>query len=120
MLLEHMHKKFAKNRTKIKGGRQSGRKGAAHKSKIDLPLQDKVLWITFYGFVILEEYPILPLNFNLVMSPNTFMQCIAQVCSKGINLVYNQVIRSQDLTAVRKFKMTSPSVKRFLCRFGHT
>ena len=35
------------------------------------------------------------------------------VCSQEINLLYNQVIRSQDLTAVRKFKMTSLGVKRF-------
>ena len=35
------------------------------------------------------------------------------VCSQDINLLYNQVIRSQDLTAVRKFKMTSLGVKRF-------
>ena len=39
MLLEHMHKKFEINRTKIKGGYQSGRKVAAHNSKSDLPLE---------------------------------------------------------------------------------
>ena len=36
-LLEHMHKKFEINRTKIKGGCQSGRKVVTHKSKSDLP-----------------------------------------------------------------------------------
>ena len=38
ILLEHMHKKFEINRTKIKGGCQSGRKGVTHDSKNDLPL----------------------------------------------------------------------------------
>ena len=33
-----MHKKFDINRTKIKGGCQSGRKVVAHDSKRDLPL----------------------------------------------------------------------------------
>ena len=33
-----MHKKFAINRTKIKGGCQSGRKVVTHNSKSDLPL----------------------------------------------------------------------------------
>ena len=33
-----MHKKFEINRTKIKGGCQSGRKVATHNSKSDLPL----------------------------------------------------------------------------------
>ena len=36
--LEHMHKKFEINRTKIKGGCQLGRKVAPHDSKSDLPL----------------------------------------------------------------------------------
>ena len=34
-----MHKKFEINRTKIKGGCQSGRKVVTHNSKIDLPLR---------------------------------------------------------------------------------
>ena len=38
MLLEHMHKKFEINQTKIKGGCQLGRKVVAHNSKSDLPL----------------------------------------------------------------------------------
>ena len=38
ILLEHMHKKFVINRTKIKGGCQSGRKVVNHNSKSDLPL----------------------------------------------------------------------------------
>ena len=33
-----MHKKFEINRTKIKGGCQSGRKVVPHDSKSDLPL----------------------------------------------------------------------------------
>ena len=33
-----MHKKFEINRTKIKGGCQSGRKVVTHNSKSDLPL----------------------------------------------------------------------------------
>ena len=37
-LLEHMHKKFEINRTKIKGGCQSGREVVTHNSKSDLPL----------------------------------------------------------------------------------
>ena len=38
LLLEHMHKKFEINRSKIKGGCQSGRKVVTHISKSDLPL----------------------------------------------------------------------------------
>ena len=38
-LLEHMHKKFVINRTKIKGGCQSGTKVATHNSKSDLTLE---------------------------------------------------------------------------------
>ena len=38
MLLEQMHKKFEINRTKIKGGCQSGRKVVTHNPKSDLPL----------------------------------------------------------------------------------
>ena len=38
MLLEHMHKEFEINRTKIKDGCQSGRKVVTHNSKSDLPL----------------------------------------------------------------------------------
>ena len=34
----HKHKKFEINRTKIKGGCQSGRKVVPHDSKRDLPL----------------------------------------------------------------------------------
>ena len=37
-ILEHMHKKFEINETKIKGGCQSGRKLVTHNSKSDLPL----------------------------------------------------------------------------------
>ena len=37
-VLEHMHKKLDVNRTKIKGGCQSGRKVVTHTSKSDLPL----------------------------------------------------------------------------------
>ena len=39
ILLEHMHKKFELNRTKIKGGCQSVRKVVTHNSKSDLPLE---------------------------------------------------------------------------------
>ena len=38
MLLEHMHKKFKINGTKIKDCCQSGRKVVTHNSKSDLPL----------------------------------------------------------------------------------
>ena len=38
MLLEQMQKKFEVNRTKIKGGCQSGKKVVTHDSKSDLPL----------------------------------------------------------------------------------
>ena len=38
MLLEHMHKKFEINPTKIKDGCQSGRKVLTHNAKSDLPL----------------------------------------------------------------------------------
>ena len=36
--LEHIHKKFEINQTKIKGGYQLGRKVVPHDSKSDLPL----------------------------------------------------------------------------------
>ena len=36
-----MHKKFEINRTKIKGGRQLGRKEVSHNSKSDMPLETK-------------------------------------------------------------------------------
>ena len=39
MLLEHMHKKFEINQTKIKGGCLLGRKVVTHNSKSDLPLK---------------------------------------------------------------------------------
>ena len=38
ILLDHMHKKFEINQTKIKGGCQSGRKVVPHNSKSDWPL----------------------------------------------------------------------------------
>ena len=38
ILLEHMHRKFEINRTKIKDGCQSGTKVVSHDSKTDLPL----------------------------------------------------------------------------------
>ena len=51
-LLEHMHKKFEINRTKNKGGCQSGRKVLTHNSKSDLPpeivkwnLKKTYLWL---------------------------------------------------------------------------
>ena len=37
-VLEHMHKKFEINRTKINDGCQSGRKVVPHDTKSDLPL----------------------------------------------------------------------------------
>ena len=43
ILLEHnKHKKFDINRTKIKGGCQSGRKVVTHNSKSDLPLAVRI------------------------------------------------------------------------------
>ena len=38
ILLEHMHKKFEINRTKLNGGCQLGRKVVTHNSKSDLAL----------------------------------------------------------------------------------
>ena len=40
MLLDHLHKNFEINRTKIKGGCQLGSKVVTHNSKSDLPLVD--------------------------------------------------------------------------------
>ena len=45
-----MHKKFEINRTKIKGGCQSGRKVVTHNSKSDLPL----VWRRFGDSFILN------------------------------------------------------------------
>ena len=48
ILLEHMHKKFEINRTKIKGGCQSRRKVVPHDSKSDLPLTSQQRkWLGF-------------------------------------------------------------------------
>ena len=57
MLLEHMNKKFDINRTKIKGGCQSGRKVVTHNSKSDLPLDtyttgDKVKYSIMLSLVM--------------------------------------------------------------------
>ena len=41
-MIEHMHKKFEINRTKIKGGCLSGRKAVTHNSKSDLHVIDYV------------------------------------------------------------------------------
>ena len=49
-----MHKKFEINRTKIKGGCQSGRKVVTHNSKSDLPLEEKN-----YKKIIFWKYTIL-------------------------------------------------------------
>ena len=43
-LLEHMHKKFEINQTKIKGSCQSERKIVTHDSKSDLPLKITKIW----------------------------------------------------------------------------
>ena len=48
--LEHMHKKVEINRTKIKGGCQSGRKVVPHNSKSDLPLVLKMSQKLFIRF----------------------------------------------------------------------
>ena len=43
IILEHMHKKFEINQTKVEGGCQSGRKVVTHNSKSDLLLPTYVL-----------------------------------------------------------------------------
>ena len=40
--VEHIHKNFEINRTKIKGGYKSGRKVVTHDSTSDLPLEKKI------------------------------------------------------------------------------
>ena len=47
-----MHKKFDINRTKIKGGCQSGRKVVTHNSKSDLPLArgNGQFWAPFFPY----------------------------------------------------------------------
>ena len=45
ILLEHMHKKFEINRTKIKGGCQLARKVVTYNSKSDLPLLNQVFYM---------------------------------------------------------------------------
>ena len=49
-----MHKKFEINRTKIKGGCQSGRKVVTHNAKSDLPI------VVFYYNLLLGDLPALP------------------------------------------------------------
>ena len=54
ILLEHADQKFEINRTKIKGGCQSGRKVVTHNSKSDLPLIQRQ---TIYGmFVVVSKF----------------------------------------------------------------
>ena len=61
ILLEHMQKKFEINRTKIKGGCQSGRKVVTHNSKSDLPLVD-ILFSDKYSYAIqMQAFQISPL-----------------------------------------------------------
>ena len=48
LLLEHMHKKFKINRTKIKGGCQSGIKVVTHNSNSDLLLVFIMRWVCTY------------------------------------------------------------------------
>ena len=49
LVLEHMYKRFEMNRTKIKGGCQSGRKVIPHDSMSDLPLSLVSYWIFLEG-----------------------------------------------------------------------
>ena len=54
ILLEHMHKKFEINRTKIKGGCQSGRRVVTNDSKSDMPLNEKVgNCLIFWNYLLL-------------------------------------------------------------------
>ena len=52
ILLEHMHKKFEINQTKIKGGCQSGRKVVTHNSKSDLPLALRLSLSSFWSLAM--------------------------------------------------------------------
>ena len=56
ILLEHMHKKFEINRTKIKGGCQPGRKVVAHDSKSNLPLVSLQIYKEEYGKYIFPQH----------------------------------------------------------------
>ena len=53
MLLEHMHKKFEINQTKIKASCQSGSKVVTHDSKSDLPLRKKKFEKIFFNYSLM-------------------------------------------------------------------
>ena len=62
--LDHMHKKYEINRTKIKGGCQSGRKVVTHNSKSDLPLGYKGVSVTYkLNFLFTFVFDLQPRNF---------------------------------------------------------
>ena len=72
ILLQHMHKKFEVNRSKFKGGCQSGRSVVIHNSKSDLPLKihindTKYLQIHFKITILTQfRYAIfLPIKLNI-------------------------------------------------------
>ena len=82
-----MHKKFEINRTKIKGGCQSGRKVVPHNSKNDLPLKGKdqinriknLLWLIIFlwgNFLCVLEVAIYVICFKLcrIVDYRIFMQ----------------------------------------------
>ena len=54
ILLQHMHKKFEINQTKIKGGCQSGRKVVTHNFKNDLPKKNEKEKISEYFFLWMD------------------------------------------------------------------
>ena len=61
-----MHKKFEINRTKIKGGFQSGRKVVTHDSKSDIPLDTKNSWKS----LTTNKHP------NVTFKQNSALTCI--------------------------------------------
>ena len=75
ILLEHMHRKFEINRTKIKAGCQSGRKMVTHNCKSDLPLPNIFCYFRlWYVIKIVTDEK----GQNLVLCTGTYLLiCVA-------------------------------------------
>ena len=71
-----MHKKFEINRTKVKGGCQSGRKVTTHDSKSDLPLINKLFYELFLDCLLTFK------NFLCIFILLSTYICIEQNLSK--------------------------------------
>ena len=101
MLLEHLHKKFEINRTKIKGGCQSERKVVTHNSKNDLPL---VLYLHCYDLkcVFFSNYKLIS-NKKVVNFVNT----------NTVNCAHQRQKEEEEEAAIQVFSVAHISFTMF-------